>query len=126
MAKEIMMNVKSGSNKYSCVFFDLDHTLWDYERNSKETLHELFEDYALASKGVTDEEHFYLQFKKVNNELWDLYDRDLIDHAFIRQERFKRILQEFSAYEAKLSDDLSRDYLARCPQKSHLIPYAED
>jgi YjjG family noncanonical pyrimidine nucleotidase len=126
MAKENMMKEKNTSRKYSCVFFDLDHTLWDYEKNSKETLGELYADYALASKGVTDEESFYRQFRKVNNELWDLYDRELIDHSFIRQERFKRILEKFSAYETKLSEDLSRDYLTRCPQKNNLIPYAEE
>ena len=28
---------------YRHIFFDLDHTLWDFDRNSRETLEELFE-----------------------------------------------------------------------------------
>jgi len=119
-----MIHQNTHSKNYTCVFFDLDHTLWDYEKNSKETLHELYEEYGLNKAGVTDPGSFCEQFRKVNLDLWDLYDRELIDHAFIRKERFKRILEHFSAYNETLSEDLSRDYLSRCPQKANLMPYA--
>jgi putative hydrolase of the HAD superfamily len=125
MAKEnMMMSGKNSDKKYKCVFFDLDHTLWDYETNSRETLHELFDSYGLASKGVTDRESFYNQFRKVNYSLWDLYDRELINHDYIRIERFKQILDHFGAYEEKLSTDISVDYLRACPSKGNLMPHA--
>jgi YjjG family noncanonical pyrimidine nucleotidase len=112
------------SRKYKCIFFDLDHTLWDYETNAKETLAELFEVFNLQAKGVTDAESFYQQFKKVNLALWDLYDRELVSQQYIRIERFKRILDHFRCYQEKLSNDLSDEYLSRCPGKSNLIPHA--
>lgn len=112
--------------KYKCVFFDLDHTLWDYDTNSRDTLRELYDMHALSSRGISDPEVFYQQFRKVNLALWDLYDTNQIDQAYIRAERFRQILEHFSVYDEKLSDRLSEDYLSQCPKKPNLIPHALD
>jgi putative hydrolase of the HAD superfamily len=82
-------------NNYKCVFFDLDHTLWDYDTNAKETLHELYVTYDLPGRGIDD---------------------------IIRQERFKQILEPFNAFEHSLCETLTTDYLATCPQKCNLMP----
>jgi YjjG family noncanonical pyrimidine nucleotidase len=119
-----MLNNLSGNKKYRCIFFDLDHTLWDYETNSKETLTELYTDHDLRHKGVADAESFYQQFRNVNLKLWDLYDKGLIDNQVIRRERFKQILEYFNAYEESLSDVLSSEYLRVCPAKNTMMPYA--
>jgi YjjG family noncanonical pyrimidine nucleotidase len=66
------------------------------------------------------------QFKKVNTDLWYLYDRGLIDSEVIRKERFKKILEPFYAYDEKLSENLSWDYLDLCPKKGNLMPHALD
>src|SRR5688572_18040666 len=97
------MNGSRIDKKYKCVFFDLDHTLWDYEKNAKEALYEVYMHHDLASCGIGDPEVFYQQFRAVNLALWDLYDRDLITQDFIRTERFKQILEHFSAYNESLS-----------------------
>ena len=110
--------------KYECVFFDLDHTLWDYEANSVETLVELYEQYDLKSRGIQSCESLSAQFRIVNTTLWDLYDRGSITSDIIRKERFKQILQAFHAYEEKLCKDLSHDYLTQCPKKGNLMPHA--
>jgi YjjG family noncanonical pyrimidine nucleotidase len=112
--------------KYKCIFFDLDHTLWDYETNSRETLSELYFSYDLHNKGVFNLETFQQQFKEVNTDLWDLFDRGIITSEVIRKERFKRILGYFHAYDAKLCEDLSTDYLYNCPKKGNLMPHAVD
>ena len=126
MHKEVRSEGKLNGKKYKCIFFDLDHTLWDYETNSAETLFELYEGYNLHSKGVPLFQDFLNRFKKVNTDLWNLYDNGLIDSDVIRKERFKQILEPFNAYELKLSDDLSRDYLDICPRKGKLMPHATD
>lgn len=110
--------------KYRCIFFDLDHTLWDYEANSRETLIELYKHYDLQTKGIETSESFAAQFRIVNTTLWDLYDRGSITSDIIRKERFKQILQAFHAYEEKLCLDISHDYITQCPQKGHLMPHA--
>ncbi len=109
---------------YKCIFFDLDHTLWDYETNSCETLEELYVTYSLAATGVTNCLTFQQQFKKVNFHLWDLYDRGLINSEIIRKERFKMILEHFNIVDEKLCLELSVDYLNTCPKKGTLVPHA--
>ncbi|HEY8938328.1 MAG TPA: YjjG family noncanonical pyrimidine nucleotidase [Cyclobacteriaceae bacterium] len=109
---------------YKCIFFDLDHTLWDYETNSSETLKELYDSFSLADRGVTSPDHFCVQFKKINFQLWDLYDRGLITSEVIRKERFKQVLEPFGAHEEQFSDHLSKVYLQNCPLKGHLLPNA--
>ncbi|HEY9049573.1 MAG TPA: YjjG family noncanonical pyrimidine nucleotidase [Ohtaekwangia sp.] len=110
--------------KYTCIFFDLDHTLWDYETNSRETLRELYHHYNLQEKGVTSLEAFQERFKIVNTQLWELYDTGKISSEVIREQRFKQILEPFHAYSEKLSEDISVDYLEACPKKGNLMPYA--
>jgi putative hydrolase of the HAD superfamily len=112
--------------QYCTVFFDLDHTLWDYETNSNATLTELYQVYGLQSKGVYALQSFLDEFRKVNDELWQLYDTGRIGSEVIRQERFRRILGHFSVFDDKLDRDLSADYLDQCPRKGHLMPHAID
>jgi YjjG family noncanonical pyrimidine nucleotidase len=109
---------------YKCLFFDLDHTLWDFETNSLTTLQELYAEYSLGNCGVADCGSFQQQFKKINMQLWDLYDRGLIGSEVIRQQRFKQILEHFSIFDEKLCEDLSVAYLHACPKKAALLPYA--
>ncbi len=110
--------------KYSCIFFDLDHTLWDYETNSKETLEELYGQYQLREKGIQNFNSFHQRFQEVNAALWVLYDTGQIGSEIIRKERFKQILEAFDAYDEKLNQDISHDYLMTCPNKGNLIPGA--
>jgi len=110
--------------KYCTVFFDLDHTLWDYESNSCATLAELYDVHDLKRRGVNEVQAFQDQFRLVNNELWDLFDTGKIASDVIRKERFKRILAHFAIVDEKLDRDLSAEYLDLCPRKAQLMPYA--
>lgn len=112
--------------QYKSIFFDLDHTLWDYETNSRETLQDLYVHYDLVNRGVTDFEKFLEEFKRVNSALWHLYDHGKITSEVIRKERFKQILEAFQAYEETLSAELSHDYLYDCPRRGNLLPHAHD
>jgi YjjG family noncanonical pyrimidine nucleotidase len=126
MAKSEMMRNGNEPKKYSCIFFDLDHTLWDYETNSRETLVDLYRHYDLIGKGISSCDEFTAQFSIVNTKLWDLYDRGVVGSEVIRKERFKQILQAFKISEEKLCEDLSFNYLEQCPRKGHLMPYAKE
>jgi putative hydrolase of the HAD superfamily len=119
-------NDKPEKKKYACIFFDLDHTLWDYETNSKQTLEEMYDRYDLRSKGVDSRQHFVEEFKRVNTLLWDQFDRGAITSDVIRKERFKQILETFHAYSDKLFEDLSHDYITESPRKGNLMPYARE
>ena len=50
-------------SRYQCVFFDLDHTLWDYETNSAESLQKLYHRYQLEHLGATSFPDFFKTFR---------------------------------------------------------------
>jgi YjjG family noncanonical pyrimidine nucleotidase len=109
--------------KYRCVFFDLDHTLWDYETNSEEALYELFYRYKLDAAPFKD---FYNSFVKINTEIWNDYDRGLIGRDVIRNERFDRIFKSIGIDDYKLSLQFSEDYVRESPKKANLVAHAKD
>lgn len=113
----------TAGRRYKCIFFDLDHTLWDYELNARETLSELHEAYGLESKGIPLED-FCEEFRQVNLHLWDQYDSGRIASDVIRTERFKRIFARFNVHDGNLSDAISIEYLQGCPRKPNLVPRA--
>ncbi|MGZ3920695.1 MAG: YjjG family noncanonical pyrimidine nucleotidase [Bacteroidia bacterium] len=104
------------------VFFDLDDTLWDFEKNSSLVLQNIFNEYDFSSKLKTDFETFYSTYKEVNNDLWRSYYKKEIDKQFLRDNRFHLAFQKFSYnnYEENLTvTDL---YLQRSPYGTHLKP----
>jgi putative hydrolase of the HAD superfamily len=117
-------NNANTDRKYKCIFFDLDHTLWDYETNSGETLVELYHGYGLSDKGVPDADAFVAQFNVVNEALWDQFDRGLIHSDVIRNERFNRVLSPFGIYDKTVAANIAADYLHLCPKKANLMPHA--
>ena len=60
-----------GSNKYKHLFFDLDHTLWDFEANARATLATLYEDLQLKARGINDFDLFYRNYLAHNDKLWN-------------------------------------------------------
>lgn len=106
---------------YKCILFDLDHTLWDYETNSREALSELYAEFKLNEKGIENELAFLDTFYVVNNELWDLYDRGLLHRDVIRLERFHKIFLSLGLNDYELSLRLSAEYLEHSPKKKNLI-----
>lgn len=116
--------MNSSEAGYKCIFFDLDHTLWDYESNSTETLTELFARYELLNCGIPDAESFCSSFDVVNRWLWEQYDTGQIGSEVIRNERFGHILKKFDLVNDDLCKKLSADYLAECPKRDKVMPFA--
>ena len=73
---------------YRHLFFDLDHTLWDFEANATETLHQLFHDYDLARHGTFTLPQFTQRYNEVNHALWRLYQANKISQQQLREVRF--------------------------------------
>ncbi|NDG52150.1 MAG: noncanonical pyrimidine nucleotidase, YjjG family [Flavobacteriia bacterium] len=108
---------------YKHLFFDLDRTLWDFEKNSHEVLLELYKHYDLLTKGIVDSKVFIERYKHHNEKLWDLYRQNKIEKDKLRDERFKITLNEFGINSPKLAANLGEDYVAHCPKKTNLFPY---
>lgn len=105
------------------IYFDLDHTLWDYDTNARETLNELFEEFNL-DQCFTNAESFVKRFYFVNYQLWDRYNTGEIDRPFIRDNRFREILKGRIDAEEQVFRDMSDFFTGRCPHKPHLMPGA--
>ena len=58
---------------YKHIFFDLDHTLWDYESNSKEALFEIFIELQLNNILGCAFEDFLKTYHRINQQYWDEY-----------------------------------------------------
>lgn len=112
--------------KYRHIFFDLDHTLWDFEKNSDETLYELFYGLKINELGNFTFEDFIGHFRRIHHHLWDLFNQHLIDRHTIRTQRFKQIREALNVPEHPAFEQFSNAYIARCPQKPHLIPHAAE
>ena len=70
--------------QYKHLFFDLDHTLWDFEANSRQTLEELYHSLNLSERGVHDFDLFHRCYIVHNDKLWERYRNGYIkvdDHG---------------------------------------------
>jgi putative hydrolase of the HAD superfamily len=108
---------------YQHLFFDLDHTIWDFEMNSKETLWDLHNKYNLTAKGITDFDAFFDQYSIHNHRLWDRYTKGFIKQDELRWKRIYLSLLEYKIADEKLSREMSFDYLDILPNKKNLFPY---
>jgi putative hydrolase of the HAD superfamily len=98
-------------SRYQHLFFDLDRTLWDMERNARETLAE-------------SSEIFIGHYNRYNDLLWDRYRRKIIDKATLRALRFKQTLAHLGVHDNELVDKFDNEYISEAPKKKHLIPGA--
>lgn len=114
------------SKTYQCVFFDLDHTLWDYETNAAEALSELYTQYRLDQLGAVPFHSFYQNFVVINTRIWDQYDRGEIHRDVIRNDRFNQVFQQSGINNYDLSLKFSHDYIQESPKKGALVPHARD
>ncbi len=113
-------------NKYKHLFFDLDHTLWDFEANSVLTLTELYKEFNLSEKGINDFDKFCSIYKEHNHRLWDKYSKGLIKQEELRWKRMWHTLLDFKIGDEQLAKDLSQQYLQVLPLQKTLFDYAEE
>jgi len=108
---------------YKDLFFDLDHTLWDFETNSRETIQELYTNYRLAELGIVDFDGFYNTYSAHNHRLWDRYTKGFIKQEELRWKRVYLSLLDFKVANEPLAKEMSQAYLEILPNKKHLFPY---
>lgn len=113
------------ATKYEHLFFDLDHTLWDFEANSIETLNELFVANNLGEL-IGSKNDFINAYKIINKELWELYHQNKIDKDTLRNSRFSLALEAFDVFNTPLAIKLANDYVHISPYKGKLFPYAHE
>src|SRR5687768_6973802 len=107
--------------KYKHIFFDLDHTLWDTDKNSEESLRELYAELDLLSHGLTCFDNFLTCYRSHNERLWGLFAENKIGRDAVRINRFRYTLEDFDVKNYELATLLSDEFVKRTPHKPHLI-----
>ena len=109
--------------KYKHLFFDLDHTLWDFDSNAKEALIEIYGMFKLEEKKVHPFEEFYTTYLKHNSVLWDRYNNGFITSEELKWRRMWRTLLDFKIGNELLAKQISAKFLDILPTKKMLFDY---
>jgi len=109
--------------KYKHIYFDLDHTLWDFETNSAHTLEELFSKYHL-NEYFENFTQFIERYEAYNNELWTLYREGKITKDSLNFQRFYVPFSEVGLNDEQLATNFGKDYITVSPTKTALMPNA--
>ena len=100
------------------VFFDLDHTLWDFEANSAKTFDFIFKENTVA----IDMAAFLKVYIPINHRYWKLYREEKVSKSALR---YQRLRESFDALEYTISDDLihhlSKVYIHNLPNYNQLF-----
>jgi len=81
------------------IFFDLDHTLWDFETNSAKTFEFIFKDNNINVNLDT----FLEQYVPINHQYWKLYREEKVTKSVLR---YKRLKDSFDSLNHPISDKM--------------------
>jgi len=100
------------------VFFDLDHTLWDFEKNSYLSFQKIFEEMKLA----VDLNHFIFHYNPINHAYWKRYRENQISQEELR---YNRLFDTFRQIAFEVTPDqihrISEAYIAYLSTFPHLF-----
>ena len=103
------------------IFFDLDNTLWDFDKNSKNVILELFSHFDLQAKCNCLPNSFYNTYVIVNEQLWKLYREKLITKEELRSSRFTNTMLYFGYEDEQLGVKLENEYISKSPLQKELV-----
>jgi putative hydrolase of the HAD superfamily len=98
------------------LFFDLDDTLWDFEKNSSSVLNDLFVELELQNKLQVDFLVFCNAYKKITQTLWDKYAKKQVDKHYVRSRRFELLFEQFNYSNKQDANYMAKYYLLKTPR----------
>lgn len=107
------------------IFFDLDHTIWDFDRNAEETLMELFDHYRLPELGLSSPQNFIQTYTENNHLLWSQYHLGKISKETLRAERFNKTFRQLGVQPELIPQQFEEDYVRISPTKTNLFEGSE-
>ena len=108
--------------KYKNIFFDLDHTLWDFDSSARIAFGEIFLNHKLKDKGIESVDSFQRAYTIHNDELWSLYREGKIKKEVLRGLRFRLTLSDFGIVDADLAERIGHEYISISPMRVALFP----
>ena len=105
-------------NNIKHIFFDLDHTLWHFEKNSSLTFGFLLNKYNI-NVGL---QSFLKIYMPINLSLWNFYRDDKITKEYLRHNRLKSTFEKLNIYiKPSVIDNISDDYVKHLPDNNFLL-----
>jgi len=107
-------------NKFAItdVFFDLDHTLWDFDKNSKLAFNRVF----VAHKININIEDFISIYEPINLEYWRLFRNEKVSKSELRRGRLIDAFKCFDKeYSLKKIDKIADSYINELPNDNYLF-----
>jgi putative hydrolase of the HAD superfamily len=111
---------------YKHIFFDLDHTIWDFDKNAEETLQELYIIHKLKDIGLDSAELFIETYTRNNHRLWARYHVGEITKDHLREARFKSTFLDLGVQPELMPVGFEDEYVKLCPTKTNLFPDAHE
>ncbi|HEU0137906.1 MAG TPA: YjjG family noncanonical pyrimidine nucleotidase [Flavobacterium sp.] len=106
------------SNKIQHIFFDLDHTLWDFEKNSALAMRQVFE----IHQPNVDCDVFLQHYVDINFQYWERYRKDEITQQQLRYGRLKDTFVKVNcAASDAVIEKMSEDYIRLLPTYNYLF-----
>lgn len=110
---------------YRHLFFDLDHTLWDYESNSNRALARLFDEFRLKETGIPGLAEFQSAFHRANHRVWNQFGENTLNRHQLRHKRLELVYESFGL-EAVVPDGFHEAYYEQCSRGTDLMPHARE
>ncbi len=108
---------------YKHLFFDLDHTLWDFNRNAESALTELFIEFDLQKSLNVHFTDFYNRYIHHNEVLWARYQNGFISAEELKWKRMWRTMLDFKIANEPLAKKLSDSFLQLLPTRKEVFPH---
>ncbi len=110
-------------NPLSDVFFDLDHTLWDFDKNSALAFELLFEKYTITISVA----EFLVVYRPINMRYWKLYREEQVTKIAMRRGRLQDAFAVLGIVVPMTTiDAMADDYIHFLPINNYLIDGAID
>ncbi|WP_051326883.1 YjjG family noncanonical pyrimidine nucleotidase [Aliagarivorans taiwanensis] len=109
---------------YQHLIFDLDHTLWDFDRNANRVLEQLTHEF-LGPFGISFDQ-FMVHYTPLNAALWDDYHHHRVTKQQLRERRFPETVKALGLREEQLhqpSVQMEQLFIERCSDMDGVFPH---
>lgn len=115
--------MKMKTEKIEHIFFDLDHTLWDFDKNSTLAFQLMFDKFQIS----IPIDNFLTVYQSINLRYWKLFREEQVTKEELRR---GRLIEAFAFFDKKfpleIIDALSDDYINFLPLNNYLITGARE
>ncbi len=112
--------------KVKHIFFDLDNTLWDTDKNSMLTLQQMYKEMKVEETYRVAFSEFFMNYYKRNEKLWELYRKEEVTKQDILDQRFKETFRKFGIEDKEICRYFDDFFIDKVVQNNNLVSNVEE